>query len=319
MLGLLNKYLKYLKIEKNSPKTTIASYSNDISQLIRFLESEYNIQDINDITKHHVRAFIASLSVRKLKRSSIQRKITSIKSFFRYALKRGYIQKDVTSRVVSPKSEKRVPKFIPAQELNKALNVYGRDDTGHADHSDEAILTRNQLIIELLYSTGMRVSELCNLNMDDVDMTLSQCRVTGKGNKQRIVPIGSAAKDILIQYFSVRSILSDNKIDDNQVKALVLTSRGKRIYPRSVQRIVFDFLKEYTEAQKKSPHAIRHSFATHLLDAGADIRIIKELLGHSSLATTQIYTSTSSDILKKQYKGAHPRAERKILNYKETI
>lgn len=319
MLGLLNKYLKYLKIEKNSPKTTIASYSNDITQLIRFLETEFDIKEINDVTRHHIRAFITALNLKKLKRTSIQRKITSIRSFFRYALKRGHIHKDVTTRVVSPKSIKRVPKFIPAQELNEALNVYGIRGKDHDNNIDMAIQTRNQLIIELLYSTGMRVSELCNLNMEDMDMKLSQCRVIGKGNKQRIVPIGSAAKDILIQYFSVRPILSDNKIDDNQVKALVLTSRGKRIYPRSVQRIVFDFLKEYTEAQKMSPHAIRHSFATHLLDAGADIRIIKELLGHSSLATTQIYTSTSSDILKKQYKGAHPRAERKILNNKETI
>lgn len=310
MTGLLNKYLKYLKIEKNSPETTIVSYSSDLSQLISFLESEFNVLDINDITKHHIRAYISHLNLKKLKRSTIQRKITSIKSFFRYALKRGHIQKDVTSRVISPKSVKRIPKFIPSNELNEALNVYEIESKSTKPQVKEVIQVRNQLIVELLYSTGMRVSELCNLNVEDVDMVMSQCRVTGKGNKQRIVPIGTAAKEILIQYFSVRPILSNNKIDDNQVNALVLTSRGNRIYPRSVQRIVYDFLKEYTEAQKKSPHAIRHSFATHLLDAGADIRIIKELLGHSSLATTQIYTSTSSDILKKHYKGAHPRAER---------
>lgn len=310
MTGLLNKYLKYLKIEKNSPETTIVSYSSDLSQLISFLESEFNVLDINEITKHHIRAFISHLNLKKLKRSTIQRKITSIKSFFRYALKRGHIQKDVTSRVISPKSVKRIPKFIQSNELNEALNVYEIESKSTKPQVKEVIQVRNQLIVELLYSTGMRVSELCNLNVEDVDMVMSQCRVTGKGNKQRIVPIGTAAKEILIQYFSVRPILSNNKIDDNQVNALVLTSRGNRIYPRSVQRIVYDFLKEYTEAQKKSPHAIRHSFATHLLDAGADIRIIKELLGHSSLATTQIYTSTSSDILKKQYKGAHPRAER---------
>ena len=314
MKELLNKYLKYLKIERNAPETTLSSYRRDLQQLFSFLEDRFQILDIQTVDRSHLRSYLGHLNKNGLKRSTIQRKIASLRSFFKYSFKRGYTEKDVSGQLISPKSERRIPKIINQREINSALNSF---DSGSLIPEEDPILhkkallkSQNYVIIELLYSTGIRVSELTNLNLSDLDLKAEQIIVTGKGRKQRIVPFGNALKDILPIFLNLRTSLLNNNSSDSDVKAVFLTSNGKRIYPRAVQRIVREFLQDHTEAQKKSPHAIRHSFATHLLDAGADIRIIKELLGHSSLATTQIYASASSEIIKKQYKTAHPRAER---------
>ena len=316
MKDLMNKYLKYLKIERNAPETTLSSYRRDLIQLFDFLESQYQIIELHQTERTHLRSYLGYLNKMGLKRSTIQRKIASLRSFFKYSYKRGYIDKDVSGQLISPKSERRIPKIINQRELNSALNSYNPDDIAsniEPENRKNALLeSQNYVIIELLYSTGIRVSELTNLNVSDMDISGGQIMVTGKGRKQRIVPFGSALKDILPVFLNLRTVLLNNKSSDSDVKAVFLTRKGKRIYPRAVQRIVQNFLHNHNDAQKKSLHAIRHSFATHLLDAGADIRIIKELLGHSSLATTQIYTSASSEIIKKQYKNAHPRAERTI-------
>lgn len=316
MKDLMNKYLKYLKIERNAPETTLSSYRRDLIQLFDFLETQYQIIDIQLTERTHLRSYLGHLNKKGLKRSTIQRKIASLRSYFKYAYKRGYIEKDVSGQLISPKSERRIPKIINQRELNSALNSYNPEDvesdSDPTNRKKATLESQNYIIIELLYSTGIRVSELTNLNVSDLDITGGQIIVTGKGRKQRIVPFGNALKEILPVFLKLRTNLLNNKSTETDVKAVFLTRNGKRIYPRAVQRIVQEFLQDHTEAQKKSPHAIRHSFATHLLDAGADIRIIKELLGHSSLATTQIYASASSEIIKKQYKNAHPRAERTI-------
>jgi integrase/recombinase XerC len=313
----VNKYLKYLKVEKYSPNTTISSYKRDLDQLVIFLKEQgFETTDLNAIQKTHLRLWIGNLHSRGLKRSTIQRKIAAIKSFFKYAFKRGLTNKNVSQFLISPKAEKRIPKFIGQNDLSNALNhAFEDDDELTSTEVTDTTLTQSstrqsQAIIELFYATGIRLSELTGLNITDVDLRLNQVHVTGKGRKQRIVPFGKAAQEAIQKHMSSRKDLLSNKSTSSDVNALFLSVSGRRIYPRAVQRIVQNFLEEHSEATQKSPHALRHSFATHLLDAGADIRVIKELLGHSSLATTQIYASTSSDNLKKMYKTAHPRADK---------
>lgn len=231
------------------------------------------------------------------------------------------MQKNVARHLVSPKSEKRLPKTIQAEELNAALN--SSDMAAVADPGNlsvhEAYDVQARAIMELFYASGIRLSELTGLNVSDVDLKNQQLRVTGKGAKQRIVPFGNAAREAISKFLAVRTVLenaasknipgNDNITEADSVRPMFLTVNGRRIYPRAVQRLVRKILEEHTEAPQKSPHALRHSFATHLLDAGADIRVIKELLGHSSLAATQIYTSNSSSKLRDIYNNAHPRAE----------
>lgn len=318
MKDAIKKYLKYLKVEKNSPHTTISSYKIDLDQLVVFLTDQgFETNDLEAIKKSHLRLWVGFLHNKGLKRSTIQRKIAAVKSFFKYAFKRGLTQQNASQFLITPKSEKRIPKFIGHGDLNKALNDAFDDESkmdsemlSEVSPSKQASIYQTQAIIELFYATGIRLSELTGLNIDDVDIRQNQVQVTGKGRKQRIVPFGKAAAEAVSTHIRHRKYLLSNKTLAEDVNALFLSVSGRRIYPRAVQRLVQNFLEEHSEATQKSPHALRHSFATHLLDAGADIRVIKELLGHSSLATTQIYASTSSDGLKKIYKTAHPRAEK---------
>lgn len=311
MKELTEKYIRYLEIERNAPKTTMNSYLGDLNQFRTYLIEHHAVTDLSHVDKHHLRFYVGMLNKQNYKRSTLQRKIACIRSFLKFAFKRGYLIKDSSGLLITPKSEKRIPKYIAQQEINTALNDFEVHYTANAESDvKQAELVRNQLILELLYSTGIRLSELVQIDKSDISLDQKQLKVTGKGNKQRIVPFGEAVIESLEKYLSLRHILQNNKSDKESVTALLLTRSGKRVYPRMVQRLVKTFLTEQTEAKKKSPHALRHSFATHLLDAGADIRVIKELLGHSSLGTTQIYASTSVEALKKQYKGAHPRAEK---------
>ncbi len=311
MKEIIEKYIRYLEIERNAPNTTVVSYRGDLNQFQSYLFYSHTITEITEVDKHHLRFDGGILNRQAYKRSTLQRKIACIRSFLKYAFKRGYLNKDASELLITPKSEKRIPKYIAQQEINSALNDFEITYTATTESDlQRAEVIRNQLILELLYSTGIRLSELVQLDSTDISLEQKQLKVTGKGNKQRIVPFGESVIEPLREYLSLRHVLKNNKSDKQSVTALLLTKSGKRVYPRMIQRLVKSFLSEQTEAKKKSPHALRHSYATHLLDAGADIRVIKELLGHSSLGTTQIYASTSVEALKKQYKGAHPRAEK---------
>jgi integrase/recombinase XerC len=344
MKGIIAKYLRYLEIERNSSKHTLEAYRCDLLQFEQSLASlDGGCPAPQDLTRFHIRTFLGQLSEHDLKRASVQRKIATLRSFFKYCFQRGITAKNLAVYLISPKSEKRLPKVLSRRELEITLNSLGDDEgyaEGHSDgdsdghqgsHSvgdsegdasehgvadsdnrsniDRAWKYMSSAIMELLYSTGIRVSELVQLDLNDVDMKACQIKVLGKGAKQRIVPFGSAAGEALSAYLNVRNYLENNKIESGHVSALFLTIRGRRIYTRAVQRMVHSILSQHSEATQKSPHALRHSFATHLLDNGADIRVIKELLGHSSLAATQIYTSASAQKLKETYERAHPRAE----------
>jgi len=314
MKEIIDKYIRYLKIERNAPDTTLSSYRGDLNQFHSYMEDNHATIDVTDIDKHHLRFFVGMLHRKGYKRSTLQRKIACVRSFLKYAFKRGYIAKDSSGLLITPKSEKRIPKYISQQQINTALNDFEIDYSILAETKIEHVESiRNQLILEILYSTGIRLSELIQLDLADLSIEQRQIKVTGKGNKQRIVPFGNAVIDPLRAYLTHRHLLFNTSEYESDT-ALLLTKKGKRINAKMVQRLVKSFLSEQTEAKKKSPHALRHSFATHLLDAGADIRVIKELLGHSSLGTTQIYASTSVEALKKHYKSAHPRAEKSTSN-----
>ncbi|MGF1669065.1 MAG: tyrosine recombinase XerC [Balneolaceae bacterium] len=304
MLDIIQKYIKYLEIEKNASKHTIKSYQTDLTQFENFCREQSAIQgqpvDIDAIDRLLIRLWLGKLTEDGMARSSIARKVASVRSFFKYCYKRGFILKNPAHLLIVPKKEKKLPSTVNSEDIRRMIE--------NIDHSTPRN-TQIRTILELFYSTGMRLSELVNLNIHDVQFDLKQVIVTGKGNKQRIIPLGKEAISSLKRHLSVRYKLFGSRTDDDARKALFLAASGHRIYPRAVQSIVKKQLMLESEVTQKSPHVLRHSFATHMLDAGADIRIIKEFLGHSNLSATQIYTHTSVERLKNVYEQAHPRAK----------
>ena len=304
MEKMIEKYLRYLKIERNASVHTITSYKNDLTSFNNFCKTQFEIApsnvDINLVTRLTLRLWLGNLSEEGLAKSSIARKVAALKSFFKYCFKRGYIEKNPAHLLVIPKKEKTLPKTVTPDDIVRLLESI--DISSPQGLQDRAIL-------EILYSTGIRVSELVSLNILDVDLRSSQISVIGKGNKQRMIPIGSTAHRIIKEFLRERSKLYGKRTDADAHRALFLAASGQRIYDRSIRHTVERYLKIHSEVTQKSPHVLRHSFATHMLDNGADIRIIKEFLGHSNLAATQIYTHTSVERLKNVYEQAHPRAK----------
>jgi tyrosine recombinase XerC len=303
----IEKYLSYLSIERNYSKHTITSYRNDLSQLLEFVAEEHNTTpedvDLQNLNRLTIRLWMGKLSEDGISRNSIARKVAAVRSFFKYCYKRGHVQKNPAHLLIVPKKEKKLPVTISQTDIEQMMDL--ASDQSAEGHQERAIL-------ELFYSTGIRLSELVNLNVNDVDVRKSQVTVMGKGNKQRVIPIGKQAIDAYKNHIKTRPKLLTNGSENDDKKALFIASRGGRIYPRKVQRIIEEYLTKASEVTQKSPHTLRHSFATHMLDAGADIRMIKEFLGHSDLNSTQIYTHTSMERLQKVYSKAHPRAESNI-------
>jgi len=304
MEQIVEKFLRYLTIERNSSKHTRSSYKTDLFQFIEFLKTSEDISnsglDINTITRLDIRLWLGELSEKGLARNTIARKVASLRSFFKYCYKRGHIEKNPAHLLLVPKKERRLPKTINPEDIDRMMEL--ADGNQPDDHQNRAIL-------ELLFGTGIRLSELVQLSLLDVNFKQRQALIQGKGNKQRIVPLGTQAFNTLQTHLNSRPILFGEKTDADAKKALFIAPGGQRVYPRFVQRLVKSFIEKTSEVSQKSPHVLRHSFATHLLDAGADIRVIKELLGHTNLSSTQIYTHTSVEHLKNVYNQAHPRAE----------
>ncbi|MDX1586493.1 MAG: tyrosine recombinase XerC [Balneolaceae bacterium] len=303
MKSAIDKYLKYLRIERNASKHTITSYKNDLNQFLEFLSDHFGLvnqeADINSIERITIRLWLGELTEEEYAKSSIARKVAALRSFFKYAFRRGIIERNPAHLLIVPKKNKSLPVTATPEDLNRMMEQ--AEGNNPRSRQDRAIL-------ELFYSTGIRLSEMVGLNTGDVNLELNQIKVLGKGSKQRIVPVGAQALDALSNHLNSRSELFGSKTDDDARKALFLAASGQRIYPRAVQRLVKDYLMKTSEVTQKSPHVLRHSFATHLLDKGADIRVIKELLGHANLAATQVYTHTSVERLKNVYELAHPRA-----------
>lgn len=301
---LIEKYLRYLQVERNASPHTITSYKNDLDAFLDFCSRQLEIDaeelDVNNINRLTIRLWLGELSDEGLAKSSISRKVAALRSFFKYSFKRGHIEKNPAHLLVVPKKEKTLPKTVTSADLERLLESV--DITSPKGLQDRAIL-------EVFYGTGIRVSELVGLNITDVDIRSRQISVMGKGNKQRVIPLGDTAIKILKDFMKERVNLYSSRTDSDARRALFLAANGQRIYDRTVRYMVERYLKAHSEVTQKSPHVLRHSFATHMLDNGADIRIIKEFLGHANLAATQIYTHTSVERLKNVYEQAHPRAK----------
>ncbi|MDU1904473.1 MAG: tyrosine-type recombinase/integrase [Dysgonomonas sp.] len=294
-MTIVDKYRSYLRYEKNYSSHTEISYYTDLVQFENYVKANYPDIDLLTVDGDIVRSWIISLMSEKVSAKSVNRKLSSLKSFYRFLQKTGQIINSPLKKISGPKVKKPIPSFVNYTEMEKIL-----DD----DHLQEDFETcRDKLILELFYVTGMRRAELIGLKDVDVDLSVGNILVTGKRNKQRIIPISKNTMQLINKYLDVR-----NDSLGNQTEAFFVREDGQPMYPMLIHRIVSSSLKWIPTLAKASPHVLRHSFATGMLNNGADINAVKELLGHSSLASTEIYTHTSFDELKKIYEKAHPRA-----------
>jgi integrase/recombinase XerC len=287
-------FLSYLRFEKRYSPHTVVSYDNDLKQYQLFCEQAGSSEFVLDSSM--IRLWIVSLLKRGISARSVNRKLSTLKTFSRYLIRQGVITVNPLNKVLKPKMSKRIPSFVDEDKLNEFLDNY--------EFGDDFAGKRNQLIIELLYQTGMRRSELTGLKLSSFNFGESQIRVLGKRNKERLIPINNDLGRRLKEYLEIRQESFSSENSD----WLLLTSKAQPVYPKMVYRIITEFLKMVTTLDKKSPHVLRHSFATHLLNRGADLNAIKELLGHANLSATQVYTHNSFEKLKDIYKQAHPRA-----------
>ena len=294
-------FLRYLRIEKNYSGHTLRNYQSDLCQFIDFLcdrrerQGSADLMDPKKVGHLDVRAYLGSLYRRNAK-SSVARKLSALRSFFAYLLRQGEIKQNPADMVSAPKMGRAIPDFLQVDEIFQLM---------HGPDSKNVLGSRDRAILEVLYSCGLRVSELTALNLDGVDLELGIIRVMGKGSRERVVPVGSKAREALSDYLRRRGELLGSQMD--QV-ALFLNNRGGRLSSRSVARLLKKHMQMCNIGRPLSPHGLRHSFATHLLDAGADLRAVQEMLGHASLSTTQRYTHLSVDKLMAEYDKAHPRS-----------
>ena len=295
-MGFKESFLQYLQIEKRYSPHTIRSYKNDLDQFFTYLSDNDMPSQPGEITAHQIRAWIVSMMDSGIKPVSVHRKISCLRVFFRYLRKEGAIKGDPLEKIVLPKRNKSLPVFVSEQSLNNLLdsNDFGTDFAG----------IRNRTIIEMLYLTGMRRAELTGLRIADVDLPGALVKVTGKRNKQRIIPLTKPFTVRLDEYLKMRN---ENKAGVSS-EWFFITDKGNKLYDKYVYNVVRGYLSMVTTIEKKSPHILRHTFATHMLNHGADLNVIKEFLGHANLSATQVYTHNTFEKLKKIYKQAHPRA-----------
>lgn len=289
-------FLRYLQFEKRYSLHTVAAYENDLGQFFSFLAQTYETIPVQDIRHTHIRSWLVALLSSGMSASSIRRKISALKRFFHFIIKREQLPHNPMLKVVTPKLGQRLPVFVPARDMERL-------PVPPADADMEA--WRNFLIVDLLYSTGLRRSELISLCIEDIDTTKQQLKIRGKGGKERLAPFGPVLGKHIEQYLQTRNRTFPN----TPFRQLLLTQQGKPMYPKLVHNVVTSFLALLTTVEKRSPHVLRHSFATHLTENGADLNAVKTLLGHSSLAATQVYTHNSITRLKEIYNQAHPRAQ----------
>jgi len=295
MLNLLPKFLHYLKIERNCSDHTITAYQKDIEQLIEFVQSiDQSLVQIENLTKFELKDFVSHLYQDEFARKSVSRKIATIRTFFRYARRTGRLESNAAAQLIFPKLEKRLPEFLSEEEIHSLMDLPNLS-------TEEGV--RDKAILELFYSTGIRLSELTGLKLKDYSEWDSTIKVMGKGSKNRIVPIGKPSREALEAYLKIRKSLNVKE------EMFFVGKGGKPLANSIVQKIVKNYVSQVSEVKKKSPHVLRHTFATHMLDKGADLRAVKDFLGHESLSTTQVYTHVSIDRLKKVYQQAHPKAK----------
>ncbi len=288
-------FLQYIKFIKHYSPHTVLSYQKDLEQFFSYSGFDAGSEE-SVVNAQHIREWMVHLMENGTTTRSTNRKISSLKRFFGYLLKEGIISSNPAKRVLTPKMDKKLPVFVSEDHMENLLDQveFGTDYIGF----------RNRVLIEMFYNTGMRLSELVNLRINDIDFSQQALKVLGKRNKERIIPISPDFSHLLQEYISERSA----EFPGVKAEHLFLTSSGKKVYARLVYRVVHSFLSMVTTVEKKSPHVLRHTFATHMLNRGADLNAIKELLGHANLSATEVYTHNTFEKLKSVYKQAHPRA-----------
>jgi len=293
----IEKFIQYIQFEKRFSPNTITAYKKDLSQFSEFIQSEYEVNNIINVNYQMIRSWIVHLIDESVSTTTINRKLSTLKSFFKYLLRENIILENPMVKIISPKSNKKLPEFVGNDNMESLFEDIKFDDG--------FVGRRDKLIVEMLYFTGMRLSELINLKDIDIDLHYQQIKVLGKRNKERIIPFSIVLQESIEEYLKIRK---KDIIQVEQNQYFFVTQKGKKVYEKLVYRTVNSYLSKVSTLRKKSPHVLRHTFATHMLNNGADLNAIKELLGHANLAATQIYTHNTIDQLKSIYKQAHPRA-----------
>jgi integrase/recombinase XerC len=301
----ISDFIKYLKLERHYSANTIQAYQTDLLQFELYLKKYFNTDIVKWqlINKNIIRSYLGWLNSLQIQKISIARKTAAMKSFFAFLTQNNLLLINPALTIKIPKYKKKLPEFISIDNLERLMDI-------PCENNFESI--RNKAILELFYSAGIRRDELIHLKMTGLLLKEGLIRVIGKGNKERMIPIGKYAKNSITGYLTLREKYALPDVDN-----VFVLKTGKRMYPMSINRIISKYLQKISEIKKKSPHVLRHSFATHLMNRGADIRAVKDLLGHANLSTTQIYTHTSIDYLKKIYSKAHPGAKKPITKNKE--
>lgn len=292
---MIKEFENWLNFEKRYSIHTVKSYLNDLSQFKYFLEESFNELDLLEAKPQYIKSWIIQMMDNDFSPTTVNRKLVSLNSFYNYLIKEGKISVNPVNNIHGPKVAKKIVKYIEEEEILTILDGY--------DFGEDFVGKRDQLILEMLYGTGIRLSELINLKSDFVDLDTLIIKVLGKRNKERIIPINISLKNQIVRYKEIRNEYFEINPNEN----LFVTEKGKPLYPMLVYRVVKKHLEGISSKANVSPHVLRHSFATHLINKGADINAIKELLGHANLAATQIYTHNTVERLKKVFKQAHPR------------
>ncbi len=292
-----SSFQSYLSLERRFSAHTLSAYQSDLAQFTNYCIEHQCLTSVAEVGHFHIRAWVVSLMDAGQSPRSINRKLSCLKTYFRFLKKRGHIQKDPMHKVVAPKVGKRLPVYLQESQMTALFS--------HIDFPEHYGGQMHRLILEMLYATGMRRSELSNLKIKDIDFERMVFRVQGKGDKMRIAPFAPYLQEQLEHFLQLRK----NTFPSNTEPWLLLNSKGEQFSPSSIYQVVRKYLSMVSSAEQRSPHVIRHSFATHLSNAGAELNVIKELLGHSNLAATQIYMHNSVERLLKVYEQAHPKGE----------
>jgi integrase/recombinase XerC len=299
-LKLINAFTRHLEIERNLSVHTIRAYLGDLESLITHLEL-VGVNNISQLELTHLRSWLANQQVKGGARTTLSRRAVSVRLFTKWAVKNGFLEKDIAATLATPKGHRTLPEVLEIADAKIAMDSMAT----RASEEETPISLRDVAMVEMLYATGARVAELCGLDLSDIDYDRQTIRVLGKGNKERTIPLGNPAiKALKVWLKDGRESLKN----EQSANAVFLGARGKRIDQRAVRTVVYEALSAIEGIERMGPHALRHSAATHLLEGGADLRTVQEILGHASLATTQIYTHVSTERLQKAFKQAHPRA-----------
>lgn len=297
---LVAAFARHLEIERNLSVHTIRAYLGDLESLLSHLE-QIGVNDISRMELVHLRSWLANQQVKGGARTTLSRRAVSIRLFTKWAVKNKYVEKDVAATLATPKGHRTLPEVLGIDDAKLAMDSMAT----RAAEEETPIAVRDVAMVEMLYASGARVAELCGLDLSDIDYDRQTIRVLGKGNKERTIPLGNPAMRALESWIRTGRDSLKNSLSGN---AAFLGARGKRIDQRTVRTVVYNALQAIEGIERMGPHALRHSAATHLLEGGADLRTVQEILGHASLATTQIYTHVSTERLQKVFKQAHPRA-----------